>query len=114
MLIYYNCTFAVELSLIIVAQWAWQHPRWKIILVLISANIIAIVSVIVPFKFFNDAYSFKILTASALLTFFGSITFALTQKEIRNCPLTTNRWVRQGLIGFIASLILWGLSQHYS
>ena len=108
-LIYYNCSFALELCLIFIAQWAWQHPQRKMIHIVITGNTLVSLLMILPFIFFNELFTLKVILVSISMTILGSLAFTLTQKEIRNCPLTTIRWIRQGLIGFIISLIPWKL-----
>lgn len=110
LLIYYNCSFAVELCIIIIAQWAWQHPGKKIANIVVLGIVLAVTLIFLPFMLINDLFSSKVIITSVAVTVLGTIAFVLTQKEIRNCPLNTSRWIRQGLIGFSFSLIPWGLS----
>jgi len=104
-IINFNCTFAVQLCLIITAQWANQYPLKRLSTIVLSGNALAILLINLPSLFIDAIPTINLLLSSSLAVLVGSTLFIKIQKDIRNCPQTSIRWLHQGSIGFLASLI---------
>jgi phytol kinase len=107
-LFYYNLAYTAELICIYIAQWAYQYQNRSLLQITMTSALLGFVMLLVPYIwFFNTGFSFKILIVSLTVALLSSQLFRYFQPQIRNCPLTSDRWIRQGGIGLIVSFIPW-------
>ena len=107
---FYNCTFMAELICIYIAQWASQYLQQSLFIIAVVSSCLGLAMIMLPHLwFFSEYFSTQLFVFSAAIAFASSLSFILLQPQIRDCPRSTTRWLRQGGIATTASLILWAL-----
>ncbi len=104
----HNIAFMAELICIYMAQWAFQYPRKKLLSISCKSAAFGFCMIMLPYIVVSfDSLSWKIIPATLLAAFFSGQLFIFFQPQIRDCPLTADRFIRQGLLGFLVAATAW-------
>jgi len=104
-LYFYTVAYMAELICIYVAKWAFQYTNHSLTTITLVSAVLGFFSIMIPFLLLTDMlFSWKMVLLSLFVAILSSQVFCYSQPHIRNCPLTTSRWMRQGLVGIGASL----------
>jgi phytol kinase len=104
----HNLAYMAELICILMAQWAFKYPQKTLLKISCESTILGFSIIMLPYILLNlESFSWKILLATLFTAFFSSQSFRFFQPQMRDCPLTSERFIRQGLICLLASVIPW-------
>jgi phytol kinase len=102
----HNLAYMAELICILMAQWAFKYPQKTLLKISCESTILGFSIIMLPYILLNlESFSWKILLATLFTAFFSSQSFRFFQPQMRDCPLTSERFIRQGLICLLASVI---------
>lgn len=107
-LVCFNIAYMAELICIYIAQWAFQYPHKTLFRITCKSAAYGFSMVMLPFFFVNwHFFSIKLFVVAGIIALLSSQFFRFFQPQIRDCPLTPDRFLRQGLIGLTASVFVW-------
>jgi phytol kinase len=112
----YLAAFAIQIALIAVANFGFRWPQKNRWLIGVNSFLLACGVMSIPVLrglgiqfdlttgFQEHALLYGLLLLLAVLL--SVIVFILWQPKLNDCPVDTNRWLRQGLIGIVGSSLL--------
>jgi phytol kinase len=103
----YTLAFACQLGLIGMARLAFDRPDTPLAALAAICTVRASLLLLVPFILLARASSASLVQAAAGIVAIALAVsvFTAIQPQIRNCPANAARWLRQGSIAGIASLV---------
>jgi phytol kinase len=103
----YTLAFACQLGLIGMARLAFDRPTTSIPTLIVICVVKASLLVLAPFVILEGATPAALAQAAAGVAAIALavVVFTAIQPQIRNCPANAARWVRQGAIPGLASLV---------
>jgi phytol kinase len=104
----YNLAYMAELVCIFIAQWAFEFKERSLVRITLKSSLLSFVMIMGPcFVFiYREVGSAGIALAFVCAMISGQL-FRLMQPQIRDCPLDSQRFFRQGFIGFGISVVPW-------
>jgi phytol kinase len=103
----YTLAFACQLGLIGMARLAFDRPDTPLAALAVVCTVRASLLLLVPFVLLARATSASFVQAAAGIVAIALAVsvFTAIQPQIRNCPANAARWLRQGVIPGLASLV---------
>jgi phytol kinase len=107
-LVCFTFAYMAELICIYIAQWAFLYSKQSLLKISLASACVGFTMIMLPYVIFvARPFSWKLFLVGLAVAILSSQMFRFLQPQIRNCPLTIRRWLFQGFIGLLASLIPW-------
>lgn len=104
----HNVSYMAELICMYIAHWAFKYQEKSLSTISLQSGVLGFGMIVIPYFILHyEKSSWKLLAICLIVALLCSQVFRFSQPQIRDCPLTSDRFIRQGLVGMSASGICW-------